>query len=148
MGGWGGEDRALGAFKAWGRNRGRRGSDRTQRFQFPGSLRPPPFLKDLAIAKPLPLPLLWLPPRPGCGSLLQGVRGEDKQILSALPSKSSLSLSTSYPFFCLYLVQSHHCSPGPMLSLPSMSPALSVPPSKPEGASEHPSQVPCPFLWG
>lgn len=105
------------------------GEDQTEhrRFQVPGSLRPPPFLKDLAIAKPLPLPLLWLPPRPGCGSLLQGVRGEDKQTLSALPSKSSLSLYF-LPFSCLYLVQSHHYSPGPVLSFPSMPPALSVPP--------------------
>ena len=134
-----GEDRVLGAFKAWGRNGGRRGPDRTQKVPSSRSLRPPPSLKDLAIAKPLALPLLWLPARPGCGGLLQGVRGEDKQILSALPSKSSLSRSTSYPFFCLCLVQSHHCSPGPMLSSPAMSPALSVLPSKPEGASEHPS---------
>lgn len=125
------------------------GEDQTEhrRFQVPGSLRPPPFLKDLAIAKPLPLPLLWLPPRPGCGSLLQGVRGEDKQTLSALPSKSSLSLYF-LPFFLSLFgpVPSLLTWTSAVISLHASRPIR--PPPKPEGAREHPSQAPCPFLWG
>ena len=64
-----GEDRVLGAFKAWGRNGGRRGPDRTQKVPSSRSLRPPPSLKDLAIAKPLALPLLQ---DPGVGVFYKG----------------------------------------------------------------------------
>lgn len=124
----------------------RRGIRQNRRFQVPGSLRVPP-LKDLAIAKSLALSLLWLPARLGCESLLGGLREETSSNPYQLCLQSLVRVCLLLTLFCLYWVQSHHCSPGPMLSSPAMSPAcLSLPQS--QGPSEHQARSHAPSFGG
>lgn len=131
----------------WGQTRGGEGHAPQGRGKVPGSLRTPSSRRNWPCWRQAPAE----PPWGSCPSfslgdsewgLLQGLREEQKQVLPALPSKSTPIPPIFCPFVHLHLVQPHHRPRGPMQPFPALAPTICPPPEARGRLCPQPSSAP------